>query len=59
MKWLTPTRKKWTSMLLQSMENGRAGVSASTTGSILKTLSLVTIVTLGFLIGQVGQETGS
>jgi hypothetical protein len=40
-------------MSLQSMETGRAGVSVSTTGSIIKALSLVTIVILGFLVGQV------
>jgi hypothetical protein len=40
-------------MSLQSMETGRSDVSSSNTGSILKALSLVTIVVLAFLVGQV------
>jgi hypothetical protein len=45
-------------MSLQSMETGRAGVTVSTTGSIIKALSLVTIVILGFLVGQLVGSSG-
>lgn len=40
------------------METGRAGVTISDTGSIVETLSLVTIVVLGFLIGQLVGSSG-
>jgi hypothetical protein len=40
------------------METGRAGVTVSTTGSIVKALSLVPIVILAFLVGQVSLGRG-
>eukprot|EP00934_Nitzschia_sp_Nitz4_P009251 Nitzschia sp. Nitz4//scaffold23_size168460//386//4464//NITZ4_002199-RA/size168460-augustus-gene-0.298-mRNA-1//-1//CDS//3329543575//9241//frame0 len=46
------------SMSLQSMETGRAGVTVSTTGSIVATFSIVTIVVLGFLVGQLVGSSG-
>ena len=46
------------SMSLQSMETGRAGVSISETGSIVETLSLVTILIVGFLVGQLIGSSG-
>ncbi len=45
-------------MSLQSMETGRAGVTISETGSIVETLSLVTIVVVGFLVGQLVGSSG-
>jgi hypothetical protein len=45
-------------MSLQSMETGRAGVTISETGSIVETLSLVTIVIMGFLVGQLVGSSG-
>ena len=45
-------------MSLQSMETGRAGVSISETGSIVETLSLVTILIVGFLVGQLIGSSG-
>lgn len=40
------------------METGRAGVTISETGSIVETLSLVTIVIMGFLVGQLVGSSG-
>jgi hypothetical protein len=45
-------------MSLQSMETGRSGVSFSETGSIAETLSLVTILIFGCLIGQLIGSSG-
>ena len=45
-------------MSLQSMETGRAGVTISETGSVVETLSLVTIVIMGFLVGQLVGSSG-
>jgi hypothetical protein len=48
------------SMSLQSMETGRTGVvtTASTTGSMITTMSLVTVVILAFLVGQLVGSSG-
>ena len=40
------------------METGRAGVNVSETGGVIETLSLVTIVILGFLVGQLVGGSG-
>ena len=46
------------SMSLQSVETDRSCVSANSSGSIIKSLNLVTIVILGFLIGQLVGSSG-
>jgi hypothetical protein len=45
-------------MSFQSLETGRSGVTFSTTGSAVKSVSLVTIVILAFLVGQVSLGKG-
>lgn len=45
-------------MSLQSMEMGRIGVTVATTGSIVETLSLVTIIIFCFLMGQLVGSSG-
>lgn len=40
------------------METGRAGVTMAETGSIVESLSLVTILIVGFLIGQLVGSSG-
>jgi len=46
------------SMSLQSMEGELSCVSASSSGSIFKSLNLITIVIFGFLIGQLVGSSG-
>ncbi|OEU06305.1 hypothetical protein FRACYDRAFT_255240 [Fragilariopsis cylindrus CCMP1102] len=46
------------SMSLQSVESDRSCASANSSGSIIKHLNLVTVVILGFLIGQLVGSSG-
>lgn len=45
-------------MSLQSVESDRSCASANSSGSIIKHLNLVTVVILGFLIGQLVGSSG-